>query len=113
MSTILDFQNDVKGANAYAPQFAIDKFSASLLANVNQHITVPSNFQNWVAVFAYELGSNVWVCNNASAAIPAGAFSATNSDLNPGARLVKAGDVIDFVTDAVEADVWVALYAIS
>lgn len=114
MSTTLDFQNDVKGSNTFAPPFSTQVYTATLVAAAHSSITVPSNFKNWVAVFAYEPGATVWVSKNGTAAVPAGGtFAAAVSDLNPGARIVKAADVIDLITADATADVWVALYAIS
>ena len=115
MSTILDFQNDVKGYNAYAPAFATDHFSATLTNGAEETFTVPTgNFSIYVVSFSYQPGTNVWVARNTTTAIPAGAtFASTNSELNPGARMVKAGDVIHCITDNATADVGVSIYAIS
>jgi hypothetical protein len=114
--TILNFQNDVKGYNSYAPEFSSDKYSASLAAAGSDDITVPSgNFTHWVASFAYEAGAAIWVSVNGTAAAPAGGtFATTASQLLPGALAVKAGDVIDFYNNSAgTADVGVIFYAIS
>lgn len=115
MSTILDFQNDVKGANAYAPAFATDHFSATLTNGSAQSFTVPTgNFSVYVVSFSYQPGTNVWVANGTTAAVPAGAtFASTASELNPGARRVLAGAVISCITDNTTADVGVSIYAIA
>lgn len=115
MSVLLNFQNDVKGANAYAPPFSTDHFSATLTNGVEATFTVPTgNFSVYVVSFSYQPGCNVWVANNLTAAIPVGGtFAATDSELNPGARRVLAGDVIHCITDNVTADVGISIYAIA
>ena len=112
MSTLLNMGRDVQGYNAYAPFFAVDGQSTTLSANAAQNFTVPSNFENWIAVFSYEPGSNVWVANNTTAAVPSTSFAATVSQLNPAARWVNAGDVLSFITGDATALVGVSLYAI-
>jgi hypothetical protein len=115
MSLKLNFGRDVQGFNAFAPQFADVKFSATLASSGNASVTVPKSFENWIVSFSYTPGSNIWVANNASAAAPAGAtFAATSSELNPGSRVVKAGDVINLLNNGANpSDVGVLLYAVS
>ncbi len=115
MTTKLLFGRDVQGYNAFAPDFAGDAFSATLAAAGNDTITVPSNFQNWIASFSYSPGSDCWVALNASATPPAGnTFAATTSELNPGSRKVQAGNTINIYNNGTaSADVGVMLYAIT
>lgn len=112
MSTLLNMGRDVQGYNAYAPQFSVDGQSTNLAANAEQHFTIPGNYENWIAVFSYEPGSNIWVANNTTAAVPSGSFAATVSQLNPAARAVKANDVLSFITADTAAFVGVSLYAV-
>ena len=114
MATVLDFQNDVKGSNAYAPSPSTNLFSATLNNGAAASVTTPTgNFPYYVVSFSYQPGCNVWVSFTTTAAIPVGAtFAANSSELNPGARRVLAGTVISLITDNVTADVGVAFYAV-
>lgn len=113
--SLLNFAKDVQGFNTFAPMFANVKYSATLASNGHATVTVPSSFTNWVVVFSIQPGSDVWVANNGTAAAPAGAtFASTTSELLPGSRSVKAGDVIDILNNGVaSADVGVSFYALS
>jgi hypothetical protein len=116
MSSVqLNFGRDVQGFNAYAPQTSGNKWSATITNGNETHITVPSNFQIWIAVFSYQPGTDVWVdLTGTTAAIPVGAtLASTTAELNPASRTVFAGGKISIITDNTSADVGVSLYAIS
>lgn len=115
MTTLLDLNADIRGANAYAPAFATDNYSATLMNGVEETVTCPTgNFKVYQVVFSIQPGCNVWVANGATAAIPVGAtFASTTSTLNPGVRTIAAGAVLHLITDNVTADVGVSFYAIS
>ena len=115
MTTMLNFGRDVQGYNAYAPQPSTNNYSATITNGAATSITVPKNFQVWIASFSYQPGANVWVdFTGATAAIPSGAtLSATSATLNPGQRTLTAGQTISMITDNAEADVCIELYAIS
>lgn len=113
MSTPLMFGRDNQGYNAYAPQFSTNHFSASLVNGAEETFTVPSNFPVWILSFSFQPGTVNWVARNTTAAVPAGAtFAATNSELNPGARLVYAGDVIHVITSTATSECGVSLYPV-
>ena len=113
MSTKLNFGRDVQGYNAYAPVQSTDRYSATLAANTVETITVPGNFENWIAVFSYAPGVEVWISTTGTAAVPAGAtFASTTSEMNPGSRQVTAATVISAIS-AVGGDIGVSLYALS
>ncbi len=112
--TVLNFNRDVAGAVAYAPEFSTDTFSATLANGVEETITVPGNDnKKWIVSFSYQPGSTVWVALNTTAASPVGGtFLANSSELDPAQKYVKAGDVIHLITDNTTADVGVAFYAV-
>lgn len=115
---------DVGGYNGFGLEFTNTAYSASLAAATPTPLTVPTDgamgggktqTKNWyLAIFIYEPGAIVWVANNATAAVPAGAtFAATSSEMNPAACLVRAGDVLSFITATVNTDVSVLFYALN
>ena len=114
MSVVLNFGRDVQGFNAYAPAPSGDKWSVTATTGSATSITVPSNYQTWIAVFSYTPGSNIWVANNTTATVAPSAFAATTSDLNPSARKVSAGDVLSFITgDTTSPQVKVSFYVVA
>lgn len=115
---------DINGHNGFGLQFSDTKYSATIAQSTDTTLTIGGNaamgviaqpsVNKYIAIFSYEPGSQVWVANNETAAIPAGAtFAATNSELNPSARVVDAGDVLHFFTpDSGGAAVSVIIYAL-
>jgi hypothetical protein len=72
-----------------------------LEASVAQSFTVPgTSIQFFQAYFEYASNSNVFVCNNSVAAIPApGANTAQQyCEFKPKKRYVRGGDVLSFIT---------------
>lgn len=115
MSSIqLNFGRDVQGYCAFAPATSGNKWSATITGGSATSITVPSNYQVWIAVFSYQPGTNIWVdLTGAVAAIPVGAtLTGTTAELNPASRTVYAGNTISMITDNTSADVGVSLYAV-
>lgn len=110
----LNFGRDVQGYNAFAPVISDVMFSATIVSGTHQEFTVPSSSENWIAVFSYQPGADIWVSVNNTAAIPAGAtFAATTSFLLPAQLKVKAGDSIScFNNNTSSQDMGVALYAV-
>lgn len=114
MSTKFNLTKDVAGYNGFGVKFADDGFKGILATSVEQHITVPSNYPNWLAVFSYSPGSNVWVDGSTTAVVPTGAFTASKADLNPSARFVKAGDTLSFITsDSTSVQIKVSFYIVA
>jgi hypothetical protein len=114
MSTILRFGRDAQGMNAFAPQSPDDKWFALLFNGTNTSFTVPSNYENWIAAFSYQPGTAVWVdFSGVAAVVPTlTTLQPCTVELNPSARSVKAGDVINMITSNAQAQVGVALYAL-
>jgi len=105
---------DLGGYNGFGVSFVQDARSLILTATIEQHFTVPSNFPNWLAIFSFSPGTNVWVDGINTAVVPTGAVSATTAILNPAARSVKAGQVISMITtDSTLPQVGIELFVIS
>lgn len=111
----LNFGRDVQGYNAYAPQDASIKYSATITNGAATSITIPSSYQVWIVAFSLQPGTNVWVdFTGATAAIPAGAtLVSTTASLNPGQRTLYAGGKISIITDNTAADVGIELWPVS
>ena len=125
MTTQYKLQKDVAGYNGFGLQFCDQKFNASLDANTEKTLTVPSNgaigqalnsVNKWLAVIQVEANLSVWLALNATAAVPVGnSFASTTSDLIIGGEYygveVKAGDVMHFIAPTAGTDVLVKFYA--
>lgn len=123
MPTNFSMTRDINGYNGFGLPFSVDKYSATIVADTDATLTVPSagplgstssTYSNkYIVIFNYEAGASVWVALNATAEKPAGAtFASTTSELNPSARYVKAGDVLHFLTPDTSAQVSVVFYAL-
>lgn len=110
-STKFNLTRDVNGYNGFGLPFSINGYSTELAANVAQSVTVPVTYSNWIAIFSYTPGSNIWVNGVTTAAVPGSSFAATTSQLNPSARAVKGGSTISFITsDSTSPQVGVSFY---
>lgn len=114
MTNLLSFGRDVQGYNAYAPQDAPFKKSATLSAGVASSFTIPSSYPVWIVAFSPQPGANVWTdLSGATAIIPvAGTFGTTTSSLNPGQRTVLAGTSISCITDNTTADIGIEAWPV-
>ena len=115
MSTLLNFETDVGGRNAYAPNPCTDIYTATLGAGTPASLTVHSKFAVWVVAFSVQPGADVWVnFSGAAASVPAGGtLTASTSTLNPGQRRVLAGSTISVITGSTTADISIELYPVS
>lgn len=128
MTTKLIFGRDVQGYNAYAPPPSTNIYRATLASAGSSSITLPTDVASWIVSFSFQPGSDVWVAYSTSGATSAsppvsGTFTATTSELNPGARLLPANVVTSSVTAATviyfynngagTVDISVSLYAIA
>lgn len=114
MTNVLEFGRDIQGYNAYAPQDASYKWSATLTAGSATSITIPKNYPLWVVAFSPQPGANVWVdVSGATAIVPVGAtLASTTSSLNPGQRTVLSGANISVITDTTTADLGIEAWPI-
>lgn len=114
MTTDLIFARDEQGFNAFAPPMSNNLWSAQIVSGTSTVFVVPSDAQNYVAVFSYQQGSDIWVSITGTAAGPAGGtFAQTGSMLQPAQLHVYAGTEIScYNNGSNNADVGVALYAI-
>jgi len=98
MSTKFSMTRDINGYNGFGIIPTYDIFGCSLAANVAQSVTVPLNYPNWIAIFTYTPGANVFVSFTTTAAVPNGTMGARTSVLNPSARQVSKGQTISVIT---------------
>lgn len=98
MSTKLSTTKDINGYNAFGIFPTYDIEAGGLAANTEQHFTVPSNEEYWLAIFTYQPGASVWVNFSGTATVPNTTFAAVHTALNPAGRQVKAGSTISMIT---------------
>lgn len=113
-STFFNMTKDIAGYNGFGIPFSLDGQTMVLAASVAQSVTVPSSYPNWIAIFSYTPGANIWVDGITTAVVPTGAASASTARLNPAARQVRAGQTISFITsDITDPQVCVEFLVIS
>lgn len=116
MATLFSMIRDINGYNGFGLPFTDTGTSTTLAADVEQTLTVLANpdaiYKRYLAIFSYQVGTNVFVNLNATAAVPGSSFVATTTELNPTARVVVPGDVLHFITHDTNAYVQVSYYAI-
>jgi hypothetical protein len=98
MSTKLSLTKDINGYNAFGIIPTYDIYAGGLAASTEQHFTVPSNYEYWLAIFTFSPGANVWVDFSGTATVPSTTIAAVHTVLNPAGRQVKAGSVISLIT---------------
>jgi len=113
MTTKISITRDINNVPTYSLQVSDIKYSTELAAGVPESFAIPVTIEKGIVIFSYEPGSSVWVAINNSAFIPVvGPFVLTNSELNPTARNVKGGDVIEMITSQVGIQVQGLVYAL-
>ena len=99
MSTKFNMIRDISGYNGFGIIPTYDIQGCSLTANAAQTFTVPDNYGNWIAIFSYTPGADIFVdFSGATAAVPSGTVATITSVLNPSARAVKGGDTFSVIT---------------
>lgn len=112
MTTKFILTRDINGYNGFGLIPATDKSSMTLVSNVASSVTVPTNFDNWLAIFGYTPGAEVWVAYNDDAELPTGGPAFTTSEILPSARNLQGGDVINLITSGTAINVGITFYAI-
>ena len=120
MATKFSMVRDINGYNGFGLIPTDTAYSATLATSTDTTLVVPSinslggasNAVNdepiLLAIFSFTQGADVWVSDNATATVPAGAsFAATLSELNPAAWQVKGGDTLHFISAGTNVDVGV------
>jgi hypothetical protein len=115
----------IKGVNGFGNNFCDIKYSAKLAAATEQTIAVPGTSpmgsmtpggaNGFIAVITSDT-AGVFVCKNATAALPVGGtFASTTSSLlptgQPYARIVSYGDVLHFIATNANSNISIEFYA--
>lgn len=99
MSTKLNMTKDIAGYNGFGLIPCDDDFAGQLAANTAQTITVPQQYEYYLAIFSFSPGSNIWVdFSGATATVPSATMGTVTVELNPAGRLVKSGTSVSFIT---------------
>jgi hypothetical protein len=98
MATKFVLTRDINGYNGFGIPFTQDNYKTTLAANVAQTVTVPDEYQSWLAIFSFSPGSDIYVALNTTATVAGASFAQSASQLNPAARYVQAGDTLSFIT---------------
>ena len=99
MSTKFNMIRDISGYNGFGIIPTYDIQATSLAASTAQTFTVPDNYPNWIAIFSYTPGSDVFVdFSGATATVPGSTVGAVTVALNPSARAVKGGSTFSAIS---------------
>lgn len=107
---------DINGYNGFGLNISNVIYSTTLAAGVAQSLTIPISSidsPRYLAIFTCEPGGIFTWAQNDVATLPGGSFALTTSEANPIARVVKAGDVLSFITSDTTLMLWVSLYELS
>jgi hypothetical protein len=114
--TVMNLGRDASGRTTYVRPVPTILYSATLTAvGGAQSLTVPTNALSapWDVLFSSDPGTSVWVAvNNGSAIAPSSTIGTSNSELNPIAYRLKAGDVISFITTNTTANFGMTMYVV-
>lgn len=115
---------DINGYNGFGLDFTDAKYSTTLVAGIEQTLTVPKSpfgqYPNVLAIFSFAPGSSIWTALNSTAVVPGGSFASVSSELNPASRRIprrlnsdgsEADDVLHFITNDASDEVGVIFYA--
>lgn len=114
LPTKFKMTRDINGYNGFGLVPANNIYGVNLAQNIAQTIvTVPGDFQNWIAIFSVDPGLRIFAAYNTAATSYTGTAGTVTSELNPIAWQVKSGDTISVLTPDTACYVGVKLYAIS
>lgn len=98
-STKFLMTRDLSGTNGFGILPTYNVQGCSLTASAAQTFTVPSNYPNWIAIFSYTPGAEIFVdFSGNTATIPGGTVGSLTVVLNPSARAVNAGQTFSVIT---------------
>lgn len=118
MSVLLQLGRDVQGYPTKATPVSENIYSGILEQGDALSITVPSSSQVWLVEVVVQPAASVWFANNATAVAPstAGELASASAELiccyESFQRMVKADDVLSFVTTDTTATLSVVLYSL-
>lgn len=103
ITTIFNMTRDVSGQNGFGTVTSTATYGVSLPLSTLKTVTVPSDQANYIAIFSYDHngstnGGKVFVNSSGTATVYTTTVTATETELNPDGRKVKAGDVISMIT---------------
>lgn len=109
ISNTLNIAKSNNSIPTWAIPFPLNASKTTLVANVEQTLTVPGDVN--VAIFSYSPGATVQVTEGTVAqTMPGGAFTATTSRLNPTASWVTPTTTLRFISSQAADYVYVYFY---
>ena len=98
MSTKFNMIRDVSGYNGFGIIPTYDIQGCYLTESEAQTFTVPDNYANWIAIFSFTPGANIFVDFVTTATVPGDTVGSVSVVLNPSARAVKGGSTFSVIT---------------
>ena len=109
---ILNLVRDASGKETFIRIPDGEKYEVALVKDTNATLTLPLASNKYDVLFSYNPGASVWIAiNNTATYSTSSNFTATNSELNPTAFRLNAGDVINAITSDDVDQVGVVIYA--
>jgi len=99
---------DVAGYNGFGLPFSLDGRKTILVANTEQHFTIPSTYAHYIAIVTHTQNVDIWVDGIGTAAIAGAGFSSSTSVLlanEPMAFFMDAGDVFSVISSSAASPV--------
>jgi len=113
MTQKLALTRDINGFNTFGIAPSDVKVGVQLIQNDEESFQVPTAFKFYELVFSIDPGLRVWVSyDGATPDVPSSTFATINSELNPAARTVPGGTIVNCITPDTSAFVGVMMYGI-